>query len=57
MEVRIDFVNEHHAGLLGQVRRIAIVLCIASEEIGQPLQNGLGPLAEDVKREYPRLGF
>src|SRR2546423_581914 len=53
MQMRVDFINDHDAWLLGQVRRIAIVLGVTDEHIRQPLQDRLRPLAKDIKSNIP----
>ena len=45
----IDFINDHDARLLSQIRRIAVVLGVTDEHIRQPLQDRLCPLAKDIE--------
>src|SRR5262245_55068806 len=53
MQMRVDFVNEQDAGLLSQIRRVAIVLGVADEYMRQPLQDRLCPLAKDLEGNIP----
>src|SRR5262249_8177408 len=54
--MRVDFINDHDSWLLSQIRRIAIVLGVTHEHIRQPLQDGLCPLAKDIKGDIPVEG-
>src|SRR5947208_10350926 len=60
MQMRIDFINEHDAWLLGKIRRIAVVFSVTDKHIRQPLQDRLCPLAKDIEGkitvERPKLG-
>src|SRR5262244_987996 len=53
MQMRIDFVNDHDARLVGQIRRITVVLGVTDEHIRQPLQDRLRPLAKDIEGKIP----
>src|SRR5215510_4821019 len=51
--MRIDFINDHDAWLLGKIRRIAVILSVTDEHIRQPLQDRLRPLAKDIEGNIP----
>src|SRR6266705_6347102 len=51
--MRIDFINDHDAWLLGKIRRIAIVLGVTDKHIRQPLEDRLRPLTKDVEGQIP----
>src|SRR5437870_11348923 len=53
MQMCIDFINDHDARLLSQIRRIAIVLGVTDEHVRQPLQDRLCPLAKDIEGDIP----
>jgi hypothetical protein len=60
MQMRIDFVNDHDARLVGQIRWIPVILSVTDKHIRQPLQDRLRPLAKDIEGnipiERPKLG-
>src|SRR5574341_1417226 len=56
MQMRIDFINDHEAGLLGKIRRIAIVFGVTDKHIRQPLEDRLCPLAKDIEGDIPIQG-